>query len=389
MTMSPAPGAMPPGPEGARTPAEFVAAMRRLRRWSGLSFRELERRATAARDVLPRATLDGVLRRSDLPREDLLVAFVRACGAGPEDVARWTASRRHLTSIAEEAVPEENGMSADHPVPAPLTAAAHSDAAPPPQPRAVPVQLGADKQPVPPPQDDLAVGADTGTPAQPVLASTGRERVGASGGVGVSRRRHLVTVVAAVVLTAAGTAYAVRDHQPSEPAGVPSASSRSDDDGQVPTTGPGSSPAAYAPGVVSVALSVEGDPHYYRAHDIDLVAGAVVPPEGNGSWTIGVSVPDGEGLGPGTTFASKGIALSDFATIPAREGNTRTSTAPCVQALDAHPLDVVRFAHLAPGDTLCVRNRATRALAAATVTLADPATGEVRLTLTTWHRRTS
>ncbi len=92
-----------PQPRTATTPAEFVALMRRLRAWSGCSYRQLERRAEAVGDVLPRATLADALNRRDLPREDLLAAFVRACGADGDTVAEWVDARRRLAVAREKA----------------------------------------------------------------------------------------------------------------------------------------------------------------------------------------------------------------------------------------------------------------------------------------------
>ncbi|NUP36611.1 MAG: hypothetical protein HOY76_06200 [Streptomyces sp.] len=86
-----------PDPKAARTAAEFVVAMRQLRSWADLSYRQLERNAEAAGDVLPRATISGALSRDDLPREQLLTAFVRACGGDEETVAVWLAARRRLS----------------------------------------------------------------------------------------------------------------------------------------------------------------------------------------------------------------------------------------------------------------------------------------------------
>ncbi|MGW3566272.1 hypothetical protein ACWDSL_20755 [Streptomyces sp. NPDC000941] len=86
-----------PDPKAARTAAEFVVAMRQLRSWADLSYRQLERNAEAAGDVLPRATISGALSRDDLPREQLLGAFVRACGGDEETVAVWLAARRRLS----------------------------------------------------------------------------------------------------------------------------------------------------------------------------------------------------------------------------------------------------------------------------------------------------
>lgn len=94
---------MGPDPKDARTPAEFTATMRRLRSWADLSYRQLERKAQDAGDVLPRATVSGALTRGDLPREELLIAFVRACGGDAATVAAWVDARRRL-AMSEEAV---------------------------------------------------------------------------------------------------------------------------------------------------------------------------------------------------------------------------------------------------------------------------------------------
>ncbi|AKJ12987.1 hypothetical protein ABB07_24015 [Streptomyces incarnatus] len=53
----------------------------------------MERAATRNGDVLPASTLATALNRGTLPREDLLTAFVRACGA---DVTDWVTARRRL-----------------------------------------------------------------------------------------------------------------------------------------------------------------------------------------------------------------------------------------------------------------------------------------------------
>ncbi|MER6999084.1 helix-turn-helix transcriptional regulator [Streptomyces sp. NPDC000410] len=104
-----------PAPEDAQTPAEFVAVMRQLRQWADLSYRQLERRAEAAGDVLPRATLAGALGRHELPREELLSAFVRACGADDETVKSWMRARKRLAvGLPPSAVEESDG--ADEPV---------------------------------------------------------------------------------------------------------------------------------------------------------------------------------------------------------------------------------------------------------------------------------
>ncbi|MFE5515955.1 helix-turn-helix domain-containing protein [Streptomyces sp. NPDC056529] len=90
------PGEHAPDPRGARSPAEFLARLRALKDWSGLTYRELSARAEARGDVLPRSTVANMLSRATLPREDLLTAFVRACGAGPAAQERWRTVRREL-----------------------------------------------------------------------------------------------------------------------------------------------------------------------------------------------------------------------------------------------------------------------------------------------------
>lgn len=89
-------GTEPPQPEEARTAEDFVAALRRLRLWSGLTYRQLEAKATANGDVLPASTLATALGRFTLPREQLVQALVRACGLADSEVERWTAARRRI-----------------------------------------------------------------------------------------------------------------------------------------------------------------------------------------------------------------------------------------------------------------------------------------------------
>ncbi|MEV0808076.1 helix-turn-helix domain-containing protein [Micromonospora sp. NPDC050200] len=80
-------------------PAAFVAAMRALKERSGLTYRQLEQRATGNGDVLARSTVADILRRSTLPRPEVLAAFVRACGQG-EQVTTWLRARDRLATAA-------------------------------------------------------------------------------------------------------------------------------------------------------------------------------------------------------------------------------------------------------------------------------------------------
>ncbi|MFF8508162.1 helix-turn-helix domain-containing protein [Streptomyces sp. NPDC015492] len=91
-----APGRHTPDPRGARTPAEFLAALQALKERSGLTYRELSSRAEELGDVLPRSTVANMLARTTLPREELLTAFVRACGATPDELTEWRRARTEL-----------------------------------------------------------------------------------------------------------------------------------------------------------------------------------------------------------------------------------------------------------------------------------------------------
>ncbi|MFG2514088.1 helix-turn-helix domain-containing protein [Streptomyces sp. NPDC048584] len=82
----------PPAPPDTDAVA-FVAALRLLKAWSGLSYRQLERRAARAGHTLPYSTAATMLGRDRLPREELVAAFVAACGIGPEQAQAWLDAR--------------------------------------------------------------------------------------------------------------------------------------------------------------------------------------------------------------------------------------------------------------------------------------------------------
>ncbi|MFF8838797.1 RICIN domain-containing protein [Streptomyces sp. NPDC015130] len=85
-----------PDPRAARNPAEFIARLQALKDWSGLTYRELTARAEAQGETLPRSTVANMLARATVPREELLVSFVRACGLGPAAMEEWQAVRKEL-----------------------------------------------------------------------------------------------------------------------------------------------------------------------------------------------------------------------------------------------------------------------------------------------------
>ncbi|MFE5597100.1 helix-turn-helix domain-containing protein [Streptomyces sp. NPDC056549] len=90
------PGEHAPDPREARSPAEFLARLQTLKDRSGLTYRELSARAEASGDVLPRSTVANMLSRPTLPREELLTAFVRACGVPPDEIEAWRTVRAEL-----------------------------------------------------------------------------------------------------------------------------------------------------------------------------------------------------------------------------------------------------------------------------------------------------
>ncbi|MEU8034816.1 XRE family transcriptional regulator [Streptomyces sp. NPDC049099] len=89
----------PPGtpqPDRPRSAEEYVAALRALRIWSGLSYRQLEGKAAARGDTLASSTMATALGRATLPREPFVAAFTRACGLSEAEVQRWLDARRRL-----------------------------------------------------------------------------------------------------------------------------------------------------------------------------------------------------------------------------------------------------------------------------------------------------
>ncbi|MEU0245651.1 RICIN domain-containing protein [Streptomyces sp. NPDC006235] len=86
-----------PLPQEARSAAEFVACMRRLKEQAGLTYRQLEASAERRGDVLARSTVADALRRDSLPRAAVVAAFVRACGRG-EDTDTWLEARDRLAA---------------------------------------------------------------------------------------------------------------------------------------------------------------------------------------------------------------------------------------------------------------------------------------------------
>lgn len=104
----------PPQSAQASTPAEFTAALRALRTWSGLTYRQLESRATAHSDVLPASTMATALGRTTLPRERFVDAFTRACGLSEEEIRLWLQTLRRID--ADETAPSRDEVDDDQDV---------------------------------------------------------------------------------------------------------------------------------------------------------------------------------------------------------------------------------------------------------------------------------
>lgn len=92
-----------PCPDHVTTAAEFMGALRNLRAWANLTYRELESRATQAGDRLPRGTIASAMSRGVMPREQTIAAFVRACGGDRSAVEVWLAARKRIAA-ADQAV---------------------------------------------------------------------------------------------------------------------------------------------------------------------------------------------------------------------------------------------------------------------------------------------
>ncbi|MGC4899503.1 helix-turn-helix domain-containing protein [Micromonospora echinospora] len=81
---------------------EFIAALRALRVWSGLSYRELAAKAQASGASLPPSTITSMLGRTTLPRAALVTTFVHACGLDQDTAAQWAAVRNSIAIGSEQ-----------------------------------------------------------------------------------------------------------------------------------------------------------------------------------------------------------------------------------------------------------------------------------------------
>ncbi|MFE0765186.1 helix-turn-helix domain-containing protein [Streptomyces smyrnaeus] len=106
--------------------SEFLECLRQLKEASGLTLRQLEERAAASGDYLPRSTLSSMLSGRRLPRPELLAAFVKACGH-ERRLATWLRLR---DSLAERDGADPGGAPAAGSTGAPAARAAAATGAP-------------------------------------------------------------------------------------------------------------------------------------------------------------------------------------------------------------------------------------------------------------------
>jgi DNA-binding XRE family transcriptional regulator len=96
-----------PDPGRAATSAQLVASMKWLRMWAGNpSLAELNRRSGG---YLPPSTISGVLRREGLPRRDLVIRYIRACGLPDSVVGQWASAWDRIKASGHTAEPASAG----------------------------------------------------------------------------------------------------------------------------------------------------------------------------------------------------------------------------------------------------------------------------------------
>lgn len=100
-------------PGSARTPGDLLLLLRGLIDDSGLTYRQLQRRAETHGDTLPPSTLASALKRDTLPRRDLVVAVLRACGVPAPLRARWLAACSRIAHAGRVSAQAETASEVD------------------------------------------------------------------------------------------------------------------------------------------------------------------------------------------------------------------------------------------------------------------------------------
>ncbi|MFJ2934463.1 helix-turn-helix domain-containing protein [Streptomyces sp. NPDC087219] len=293
------PGRHTPDPREARTPAEFLARLQALKDWSGLTYRELSARAEAHGDVLPRSTVANMLARATLPREELLTAFVRACGVAPAGLEEWRTARTELAArgaygAAEADADSETDADSDAGSDSGLGATADPEAAG----ATAPDPTGAVGPPPAWPGPEAAAesrGGTSGTPSGPPRDTSSRVR------------RALVATVAVAGLVLAGVSVVAFLR----------------DGGTGPAGQPPRIPVAAAPAVGDVRIRVTGTDFCLaerrgtrtgQVHQVPCAESGFplysLATVGTGRWRIVSDHPD---FGPGCSGIPSGGRIPDSA----------------------------------------------------------------------------
>lgn len=88
-------------PHEAGDAEEFAELLNRLKTRSGLSYRQMEERASERGEVLPRSTMADTLRHNVLPRAEMLVAFLVVCGE-EHNAEAWLRARDRIATAATQ-----------------------------------------------------------------------------------------------------------------------------------------------------------------------------------------------------------------------------------------------------------------------------------------------
>jgi hypothetical protein len=83
-------------PTTAASIAELAACLRRLRAQAEISYRDLEQWGNHRGTPMPRSTMADVFAGRRLPRKQVLVTYLQACGVDPQTDRRWLAAWSRL-----------------------------------------------------------------------------------------------------------------------------------------------------------------------------------------------------------------------------------------------------------------------------------------------------
>jgi hypothetical protein len=89
-------GLAAPDPTEVTNSIEYIDALKRLREWSGMTYREMAKVAAEYARPLKASTVCAALGRGTLPQRDLVASFVRAAGLVEADELIWLEVRDAL-----------------------------------------------------------------------------------------------------------------------------------------------------------------------------------------------------------------------------------------------------------------------------------------------------